>query len=145
MNRIVTEREVLQPFEDNDECHEWLYEIWQHETTNRKGMYLEDVQTPPTRFTIPEDYPDSQLPFLCQETVAETETRKSNFQATYTSVRSLVGAVESMFIATRRPHLCDVCITSLVYRVYRLVIYTSRLSSYSLTALGSVVLIQQAL
>ena len=48
-----------------------------------------------------------------------------------------------MFIATRRPHLCDVCITSLVYRVYRLVLYTSRLSSYSLTAFGSVVLIQQ--
>ena len=52
------------------------------------------------------------------------------------------GYVESMFISTRRPHLCDVCITSLVYRVYRLVLYTSRLSSYSLTALGSVVLIQ---
>ena len=24
-----------------------------------------------------------------------------------------------MFVATRRLHLCDVCITSLVYRVYR--------------------------
>ena len=54
-------------------------------------------------------------------------------------------SVESMFIATRRPHLCDVCITSPVYRVYRLVLYTSRLSSYSLTALGSVVLIQHIL
>ena len=51
--------------------------------------------------------------------------------------------VESMFIATRRSHLCDVCITSPVYRVFRLVLYTSRLSSYSLTALGSVVLVQQ--
>ena len=37
-----------------------------------------------------------------------------------------------MFIATRQPHLCDICITSLVYRVYHLVLYTSRLSSYSL-------------
>ena len=51
--------------------------------------------------------------------------------------------VESMIIATRRPHLCDVCITFPVYRVYRLVLYTLRLSSYSLTALGSVVLVQQ--
>ena len=51
--------------------------------------------------------------------------------------------VESMFIATRQPHYCDICITSPVYRVFRLVLYTSRLSSYSLTALGSVVLIQQ--
>ena len=50
--------------------------------------------------------------------------------------------VESMFIATRRPHLCDVCITFPVYRVYRLVLYTLRLSSHSLTALGSVVLVQ---
>ena len=56
-------------------------------------MYLEDAQTPSTRFTIPEDYPDSQLPFLSQETVPETETRNSNFQATYTSVRSLAGAL----------------------------------------------------
>lgn len=54
-------------------------------------MYLEDAQTLSARFTIPEDYPDSQLPFLRQETVAETETRKSNFQAIYISVRSLAG------------------------------------------------------
>ena len=41
----------------------------------------------------PEDYPDSQLPFLRQETVAETETRNPNFQATYVSVRSLAGVL----------------------------------------------------
>ena len=44
----------------------------------------------------------TQLPFL-----------QSSTQVTWFHL------VESVFIATRRPHLCDVCITSLVYRVYR--------------------------
>ena len=54
----------------------------------------------------------------------------------------LIYSVESTIITTRRPHLCDLCIAFSVYIVNCLVLYTLRLSSYSLTTLGLVVLVQ---
>ena len=59
------------------------------------------------------------------------------------NIRCVPSSPLSTIIATRRLHLCDICITFSVYIVYCLVLYTTPLSSHSLTALGFVVLVQQ--
>ena len=103
---------------------------------------LEGECKPPSWFVLEECGQSDQQSYL-QDVSAPLwppHPYRSHFQGSMVGVST----VESMFIAMRQPHLCDVCITSLVYRVYHLVLYTSWLSSYSLTVLGSVMLIQQA-